>query len=452
MNKFIEKHDVLNPEQFGFRPNSRTTDCLFTFQQLLHKYTKQHKKLYVGFIDYEKAFDSVWQSGMIHKLQKYGIQGKFLNVIKSMYSSIRSCVKINQNALTELFSCNKGIRQADGLSPILFSLFMNDLPQYFKESKSPGVMLGNRTINCLMYAGDLLITSPSPEGLQQSLKVIHRHAQQWKFKVNTKKSNIIIFSGNGQNKNNINFKNNNETLQIVHKQAYLGIEMTLSGRYTYSREILNKTATKFLSIIKRSFYNLDSATVAIKNKLFNALVKPVLLYACEIWGPELLSYKTHFDKSTIEQVHIKFCKQTLNVPWYTENIACRAELGRYPLSIDIKASIFSYWQRLNHSCNNVLLSETFQYATTSTTFFDVVINEEITRRHQVTEPITRQHIKNGRLTVRKTLRNQYSQNWLETQNSLSSTELQEKNLLIRKLKRVMNLKITSKQLQIQHIE
>ena len=136
---------------------------------------------------------------------------------------------------------------------------------------------------------------------------------------------------------------------------------------------------------------------------------------------ELLSYKTLFDKSTIEQVHIKICKQTLNVPWYTENIACRAELGRYPLSIDIKASIFSYWQRLKHSCNNVLLSEAFQYATTSTTFFDVVINEEITRGHQVTEPITRQHIKNGRLTVRKTLRNQYSQNWLETHNSSSST-------------------------------
>jgi len=68
-----------------------------------------------------------------------------------------------------------------------------------------------------------------------------------------------------------------------------------------------------------------------------------------------------------------------------------------------------------------LLSEAFQYATTYTTVFDVVINEEITRGHQVTEPITRQHIKNGRLTVRKTLRNQYSQNWLETLNSSSST-------------------------------
>ena len=44
-----------------------------------------------------------------------------------------------------------------------------------------------------------------------------------------------------------------------------------------------------------------------------------------------------------------------------KNIACRAELGQYPLSIAIKASIFSYWQRLKHSPNNVLLCEAFQY-------------------------------------------------------------------------------------------
>ena len=69
LNKFIEQENILNPEQFGFRPNARTTDSLFILQQLLHKYTKQHKKLYIGFIDYEKAFDRVWQHGMIYKLQ-----------------------------------------------------------------------------------------------------------------------------------------------------------------------------------------------------------------------------------------------------------------------------------------------------------------------------------------------------------------------------------------------
>ena len=77
--------------------------------------------------------------------------------------------------------------------------------------------------------------------------MIYKHTQEWKFKVNTKKSNIIIFSGNpGQNKNKTNFKYANE---IVNKQTYLGIEMTSFGRYFYAREILSKKATKIVFII-----------------------------------------------------------------------------------------------------------------------------------------------------------------------------------------------------------
>ena len=110
--------------------------------------------------------------------------------------------------------------------------------------------------------------------------------------------------------------------------------MTSSGRYAYAREILSKKATKIVFTMKRLLAKIDSLAVETRNKLFDALVKPVLHYGCQIWGPELLSYKTHFDKSTIEQV-----KQTLNVSWYTENKARRAELGRCPLSIDIKASL-----------------------------------------------------------------------------------------------------------------
>ena len=101
-------------------------------------------------------------------------------------------------------------------------------------------------------------------------------------------------------------------------------------------QILSENTIKVLSIINQSFSSTDdTATITIKNKLFMTTVKPVLLYSCQIWGPELFSHKTPFNKSTIEQVHIKFCKQSLNVPWYSENFACRAELGRYPLSINI---------------------------------------------------------------------------------------------------------------------
>jgi len=199
--------------------------------------------------------------------------------------------------------------------------------------------------------------------------------------VNNEKSNIIIFSGNDQTRNNESFQYGSETLPIVDKQTYLGIEMTSSGRYTYSREILSKKAYKVLATVKRVFSNSVTTTITIKNKLFDAFVKPIQLYGCEIWGPELLSYKTHFDESTIGQVHIKFCKQTLNTPWNSENIACRAELGQYPLSIDVKASIFSYWLRLQHKTINSLLKEAFHHARNHSQFFDVLNNNETIRMH-----------------------------------------------------------------------
>ena len=73
----------------------------------------------------------------------------------------------------------------------------------------------------------------------------------------------------------------------------------------------------------------------------------------------------------------------------------------------------------------MLLREAFQYATKNTPFFNIQQNEEINKKCIVKEPVTQQHIKNARLVVKKTLRDQYLQNWLETQNR-SSTSSREK--------------------------
>ena len=145
----------------------------------------------------------------------------------------------------------------------------------------------------------------------------------------------------------------------------------------------------------------------------------ILLYGCEIWGPELLSYKTHFDKSTIEQVHIKFCKQTLNTPWYIENIACRAELGRYPLSIDIKASIFSYWLRLQQKTVNPLLKEAFHHVKSHSQFFDVLNNDETIRMYSTSNTSSQQLIKNARSSIKKQLKKDYIRNWPKARNNTS---------------------------------
>ena len=73
-------------------------------------------------------------------------------------------------------------------------IILNDLPQYFRDDHYPGVMLGSHSLNCLMYADDLLVLSPFPEGLQKSINVIEKHAEEWKLKVNTKKSKKNVSS------------------------------------------------------------------------------------------------------------------------------------------------------------------------------------------------------------------------------------------------------------------
>ena len=122
------------------------------------------------------------------------------------------------------------------------------------------------------------------------------------------KTNIIIFSGNGQNKNKTNFKYANETIEIVNKQTYLGTEMTSSGRCAYAMAILSKKATKIVFTIKRLLSNIDSSAVETRKELFDALFKPELLYGCEIWRPELLFIrhiliKVQLSKFTLNSVN-----------------------------------------------------------------------------------------------------------------------------------------------------
>ena len=90
------------------------------------------------------------------------------------------------------------------------------------------------------------------------------------------------------------------------------------NRYAYTGEA--RKAYQVLAARKCFLSNSNRTTISIKNKLLHTLVKPVLLYGCEIWDLNYYPIKKTFNKNAIEEVHITFCKERLHVPWYTENI------------------------------------------------------------------------------------------------------------------------------------
>ena len=164
----VDLNNILHKSQIGFLANNRTADHVLTLRTLIDKYVHCHKeKIYACFVDFRKAFDSVWHDGLLYKLSKINVQGKFYSLIKSLYSKSTCSVRIGNNK-TRSFQYARGVRQGCILSPLLFNLYLNDLAFSFDNVLSDPFVLPNGTrLNSLLYADDLIILSRSKLDLQK---------------------------------------------------------------------------------------------------------------------------------------------------------------------------------------------------------------------------------------------------------------------------------------------
>ena len=104
LSKYLENNDLLDECQAGFRKDYRTTDNIFIIKTLMNKYKANKKKLFLCFVDFKKAFDSVWRTGLFYKLQKLNVTGKVYNVIKSLYENVTYMDKTQTGVSDELKS------------------------------------------------------------------------------------------------------------------------------------------------------------------------------------------------------------------------------------------------------------------------------------------------------------------------------------------------------------
>ena len=152
--KWSEEHNVLSDAQFGFKPGFGTTDAIFALHSLISNTLRKGKQLYCCFIDYIKAFDSVSHFKLWNKLARCGITGKLLNVIRSMYSKLKSCVRID-GFCSNFFKCNVGLMQGESLSPLLYSFYVNDIEMELINQGCQSYDLKMLNLYLLMYADDM---------------------------------------------------------------------------------------------------------------------------------------------------------------------------------------------------------------------------------------------------------------------------------------------------------
>ena len=188
---FSNNHKILHRYQIGFLPGHRASEHIFSLRTLIDQHVTHcpRGKLYTCFVDFKKAFDSIWHQGLLYKLLKYNIGGSFYKIISSMYSNSICCVKDNYTR-SEFFNYDKGVRQGCILSPLLFNLYLNELPFILNNNATRWFSL---KLNCLLYADDLPLISNSAEGLQQSLDRLSKCCQDWLLKINPAKTKVIVF-------------------------------------------------------------------------------------------------------------------------------------------------------------------------------------------------------------------------------------------------------------------
>jgi hypothetical protein len=424
LKHFIKKHSIIDDRQASHKEGSRTTDNLFIMRTLFDKYCKGKKGLYACFIDFRKAFDSVWHEGLFLKLLRNGIAGPYYKVIKNMYSKSTSCVKLHHE-LTDSFPILKGVKQGDTLSPLLFNIFINDLIKELNNENSCPPTLDGQTIGSLLYADDLILLSTSQVGLQNSLNKLSDYCKKWKLEVNRSKSQTMHFTKTGKSDNHT-FSFNDQSLEWVNNYSYLGLELSSNCSFRKAEENMCRKASKAMFKLK-SLLNNTNISPGTGLKLFDQLIKPIALYGSEIWGPDVIKsawnnqcqFNQSLYKFACEKLNTSFSKFLLGVHKKAQNTAVRGELGRYPLGIDIMANCILYQQHLLSGKTSQLLSHTFKV--------NKILPGDKTWSHKVSKvyenlisrniPLHNSQVKISRKLITGTLKDLYKTHWLDELNS-----------------------------------
>ena len=343
LTKWAEQEHKICEEQAGFRKNYGTSDHIFTLVSMIKQclFGSKKSKFYVAFIDYAKAFDSVDRESLWMILRKIETSTKMLQMLQGMYRSVKSCVKW-ANETSDFFECPYGVRQGCLLSPLIFSLLITEVAENVNRKGKHGFQFlpGMQEIFMLLFADDICLMSTSPTGLQNQINNLEEASTRLGLKVNLSKTKIIVFRKGGHLSKFEKWYYQGQEIETLNSYKYLGF--TLTTRMSVNNaleELAGRAKCKVVEILK-TMWSLGNMDPSLFFKLFDAQVKPMLLYSAEIWG--LTKYKT------IESAHLFACKSFLQVPLKTPNAMVYGELGRYPLYVDSTIRAMKYWFKLRN--------------------------------------------------------------------------------------------------------
>nr|KAG5705020.1 hypothetical protein BaRGS_018750 [Batillaria attramentaria] len=182
---------MLRDQQAGFRRNRSCADQIASLRIIVEQSLEWNSPLYINFIDYEKAFDSVDREALWKLLRHYGVPGKIISLIQCTYKDM-SCRIAHAGQLSESFEVKTGVRQGCLLSPFLFLLVIDWIMKTTTTGRKNGIQWTLWTqLDDLDFADDLALLSHSHSQMQDKTTCLEATSAGTGLKINRRKTELM---------------------------------------------------------------------------------------------------------------------------------------------------------------------------------------------------------------------------------------------------------------------
>ena len=270
-------------EQFGFMPGKGTTDAILTLRNIIQKSVKkkeQEGKLYLVFIDYSKAFDSIYHDMLWNTLKEFGVPQHLIWLISKLYEKARGIVRVLDDH-TDSFPFQKGARQGCLISTLLFLVvgekIMRDVEIKMKEIyERIGITIGGNEIWNERYADDTTLIAEEKEVIEKMLNLVKEISLKYGLKINAAKTKAMLLNDTCE------LKIDGATIDNVESFNYLGSAVDMTGSSKKAIEIRIAMAKRTTSQLTNTWKSSD-ISLTLKKSLIKSLIWSVATYGSESW-------------------------------------------------------------------------------------------------------------------------------------------------------------------------